>query len=109
MHHRISATEWVEKSLPNESSWTSEDTVKLAGIIAEHGVDLIDISTGGNNRHQQVEVGHLYQVPFAEAVKKAHGNKILVAAVGGITNGKDAQGILTNVGTSHTTSLCRAY
>ncbi|KIK11866.1 hypothetical protein PISMIDRAFT_689989, partial [Pisolithus microcarpus 441] len=27
---RISATDWLEESLPNEPSWRSEDTVKLA-------------------------------------------------------------------------------
>jgi len=94
LFYRISATEWCEKSLPNEPSWTVEDTVKFAGIIAEHGVDLIDLSSGGNNENQKVESGHLYQVPMAAAVKKAHGDKILAAAVGGITNGTDAQNIL---------------
>ena len=83
--------------LPNEPSWTVEDTVKFAGIIAEHGVDLIDVSSGGNNQHQRVETGHLFQTHLAAAVKKVHGDKILTATVGGITNGKDAQNILAEV------------
>ena len=97
-HSSISATEWCEVSLPSEPSWTSEDTVRFAGIIAEHGVDLIDLSSGGNNQHQQVvRAQKLYQSHFAAAVKKAHGDKILAAAVGGITTGNDAQGLLAQV------------
>ncbi|TFY81987.1 hypothetical protein EWM64_g2032, partial [Hericium alpestre] len=40
---RISATDWLQESLPNEPSWTLEDTVRLAPLLAAHGVDLIDI------------------------------------------------------------------
>ncbi|TBU22325.1 FMN-linked oxidoreductase [Dichomitus squalens] len=91
---RISATEWLEESLPNEPSWRSEDTVKLASILAEHGVDLIDISSSGNHPAQRIKTGPAYQAPFSEAVKKAVGDKILVSVVGSITDGKIAQGIL---------------
>jgi len=97
---RISATDWLEETLPDQPSWRIEDTVKFAGIIAEHGVDLIDVSTGGNHPAQSVKIGPLahvdaaYQAPFAEAVKKAHGDKILVAAVGGIKTGTIASAVL---------------
>lgn len=98
--HSISATEWLEESLPDEPSWRSEDTVKLAGILAQHGVDFLDVSTGGNSPAQKVRTGasRAYQVPFAEAVKKAHGidtpSGLFVGTVGGITNGTLAQEIL---------------
>ncbi|KAI0632054.1 hypothetical protein C8Q77DRAFT_1158732 [Trametes polyzona] len=91
---RISATDWLEESLPNEPSWRSEDTVRLAGILAEHGVDLLDVSTGGLHPQQKIKGGPAYQAPFAEAVKKAHGDKILVGTVGNITDGKTAQSVL---------------
>ncbi|KAI6021123.1 hypothetical protein EDC04DRAFT_2939307 [Pisolithus marmoratus] len=91
---RISATEWLEESLPNEASWRSEDTVKLAGILADHGVDLIDISSGGNSPYAIVVQKAAYQVSLAEAVKKAVGDQILVGAVGLITNGHIAQEVL---------------
>ncbi|RPD54649.1 FMN-linked oxidoreductase [Lentinus tigrinus ALCF2SS1-7] len=91
---RISATDWLEESLPNEPSWRSEDTVRLAGILAEHGVDLIDVSTGGVHPAQKIKGGPAYQAPFAEAVKKTHGDNILVGTVGAITDGHTAQGIL---------------
>ncbi|KAI0775531.1 hypothetical protein BD413DRAFT_602773 [Trametes elegans] len=91
---RISATDWLEESLPSEPSWRSEDTVRLAGILAEHGVDLLDVSTGGLHPQQKIKGGPAYQAPFAEAVKKAHGDKILVGSVGNITDGKTAQNVL---------------
>ena len=93
----VSATEWLEESLPNEPSWRIEDTIRFAGILAEHGVDLIDISSSGNHPAQRIQTGPAYQVPLSEAVKKAVGDKILVSAVGSITDGKMAQGILDKV------------
>ncbi|PIL23686.1 hypothetical protein GSI_13435 [Ganoderma sinense ZZ0214-1] len=91
---RVSATEWLEESLPDEPSWRLEDTAKLADVLSEHGVDLIDISSSGNNAAQKIKSGPAYQVPFSEAVKRDVGHKILVSAVGNITDGKMAQGIL---------------
>ncbi|KAI6011495.1 hypothetical protein BKA83DRAFT_4573526 [Pisolithus microcarpus] len=92
---RISATDWLEESLPNEPSWRSEDTVKLASILADHGVDLLDVSSGGNSpKAVVVRKAVAYQAPFAEAVKKAVGDRILVGAVGSITNGHIAQEVL---------------
>ena len=93
---RVSGTEWLEH-LPEEPSWRLEDTVRLAGVLAEHGVDLLDVSSGGVTPMQKISGGPTPQVPLAEAVKKAHGDKILVSAVGSINDGKTAQGILDKV------------
>ncbi|KAH9841650.1 uncharacterized protein C8Q71DRAFT_341984 [Rhodofomes roseus] len=91
---RISATDWLEESLEGEPSWTLQDTVRIAGLLAEHGVDLLDVSSGGAHPAQKIPGAPTYQAPLAEAVKKAHGDKILVSAVGLITDGKTAQGVL---------------
>ncbi|KAG2081671.1 hypothetical protein BD769DRAFT_1633570 [Suillus cothurnatus] len=91
---RVSATEWLEEALPNEPSWRIEDTVKLAGILAEHGIDFLDVSSGGNHPKAIMKVGPAYQAPFAQAVKEAVGDKLVVGSVGSITNGKIAQEVL---------------
>ncbi|KAI9061968.1 FMN-linked oxidoreductase [Trametes sanguinea] len=91
---RVSASEWLEEVFPNEPSWRSEDTVRLAGVLAEHGVDLLDVSSSGNNPAQKIKTGPAYQAHFAEAVKRAHGDKILVSAVGSINDGQLAQSVL---------------
>jgi 2,4-dienoyl-CoA reductase-like NADH-dependent reductase (Old Yellow Enzyme family) len=91
---RISASDWLEKSLPDEPSWRSEDTVRLAPILAAHGVDLLDISSGGNHPLQKIVGGPAYQAHFAEAVKKATKDTLIVGAVGSITDGHIAQRVL---------------
>lgn len=85
--------------LPNEPSWRLEDTVRFAGILADRGVDLIDISSGGNTPLQRINVGPIihhvaYQAHFSEAVRREHGHKVLVAAVGGISTGDVANNVL---------------
>lgn len=112
---RVSATEWLEESLPNEPSWRSEDTVRLAPILYEHGVDLLDVSSGGNHPKQKIRVGPTYQAPFARDVllsigagesypnnTKApfEGNgrlpRLIVTAVGAITTGPIAENLLVD-------------
>ncbi|KAG0708002.1 hypothetical protein DFH29DRAFT_894579 [Suillus ampliporus] len=91
---RVSATEWLEETLPNESFWLVEDTVKLAGVLAEHGVDFLDVSSGGSHPKANMKLGPAYQAPFAQAVKQAIGDKLVVGSVGSITEGKIAQEVL---------------
>lgn len=57
---RISATDWLENE-EGVDSWKVEDTVKLAEILAEKGVDLLDVSSGGLNPRQNVKSGPGYQ------------------------------------------------
>jgi 2,4-dienoyl-CoA reductase-like NADH-dependent reductase (Old Yellow Enzyme family) len=91
---RVSATEWLEEVLPNEPSWHIKDTVKLAGILAEHGIDFLNVSGGGNHPKAIMKVGLAYQALFAQVVKEAVGDKLVVGSVGSITNGKIAQEVL---------------
>jgi 2,4-dienoyl-CoA reductase-like NADH-dependent reductase (Old Yellow Enzyme family) len=91
----VSGTEWLEEVMPDEPSWRGEDTARLATVLADHGVDLLDVSSGGNNPKQKIRPGTAYQAPFAEAAKKAVGSKMFVSAVGGLYNGKVAEDVLT--------------
>jgi 2,4-dienoyl-CoA reductase-like NADH-dependent reductase (Old Yellow Enzyme family) len=83
---RISATDWVT------GGWDENDSVKLAKILKQHEVDIIDCSGGGNSPEQKISVGPLYQVPFSEKIKKESG--ILTAAVGMITTAEEGEKIL---------------
>ncbi|KAJ5383164.1 Aldolase-type TIM barrel [Penicillium concentricum] len=92
---RVSATDWLNESVPADQHWTLEDTVEFARALAAQGcVDLIDISTGGVHSAQKITSGPAFQVPHAAAVKKAVGDKMLVAAVGMINNGNLGEKIL---------------
>ncbi|WP_326724898.1 NADH:flavin oxidoreductase/NADH oxidase [Streptomyces sp. NBC_00243] len=86
---RISATDWLE-----EDGWTADDTVRFAAQLKEHGVDLLDVSTGGNASGVRIPVGPGYQVPFAARVKAE--TPLPVAAVGLITDVEQAEKILAN-------------
>jgi len=83
---RISATDWVA------DGFTDADAVQLSVILKNIGVDLIDCSSGGNSPHQKIPVEPLYQVVFAEKIKKQTG--ILTGAVGLITTAAEAEQIL---------------
>lgn len=91
---RISATDWLEEA--GIEGWTVEQTVKLAEILADRGVDLLDVSSGGLHEKQHIHGGPGYQEPFAKAVKDKVGDKMLVGTVGSITNGKQANEYLEN-------------
>ena len=75
-------------------SWKVEDTVRLAEIIADMGIDLLDVSSGGLHPKQKLKTGPGYQAPFAKAVKEKVGDKMAVGTVGTITSGKQAQQLL---------------
>lgn len=83
---RISSTDWVKEG------WNENDSVRLAKILKDHEVDVIDCSSGGNSSEQKIPVGPLYQVPFSEKIKKEAG--ITTAAVGMITTAQECETIL---------------
>lgn len=85
---RISATDWVD------GGWNEQESVELSKILKQQGVDLIDTSTGGLAREQQIPVAPNYQVKFADAIKKQA--NILTGAVGLITEAEQAELILQN-------------
>lgn len=95
---RISATDWLEEVSEISESWTVDDTVKLAGILADKGVDVLDVSSGGNHPLQHPHAGPAYQAPFAIKVKKAVGDKLAVSVVGMIDNAHLANDLLEKDG-----------
>ncbi|MFB7509556.1 oxidoreductase, partial [Streptomyces broussonetiae] len=86
---RISASDWLQ-----DGGWTTEDTVRFARDLHAHGVDLLDVSTGGNASGVTIPVRPGYQVPFAARVKTE--TPLPVAAVGLITEAEQAEKIVTN-------------
>jgi 2,4-dienoyl-CoA reductase-like NADH-dependent reductase (Old Yellow Enzyme family) len=82
---RVSATDWTEGGL------TVEDVAQVAVRLREHGVDLVDVSTGGNVR-ATIPVGPGYQVPAARTVRETAG--VATSAVGLITTPEQAEQVL---------------
>nr|XP_061799984.1 NADPH dehydrogenase-like [Nerophis lumbriciformis] len=88
---RLSYTDWVD------GGWTIEETVELAKYLKRDGVDLIDVSSGGSTAKTDDPVADIpiepgYQVPGAIAVR--NGANVPVAAVGLITEAKQADDIV---------------
>lgn len=83
---RISVTDWFE------GGWNEESSVKLAGLLKDTGVDLIDCSSGGLVPNVTIPTKKGYQVRFAEKIKNETG--ILSGAVGLITEAQQAEEIL---------------
>ncbi|GAA1734678.1 NADH:flavin oxidoreductase/NADH oxidase [Aeromicrobium alkaliterrae] len=96
---RISASDWAE------GGWDVEQSTRLAGVLRDHGVDLVDVSSGGAVAHQQITVEPGYQVPFAAAIRS--GADLPVSAVGLITEPAQAQAVLDD-GSADAVMLGRA-
>ncbi|MCU1613042.1 MAG: NADH:flavin oxidoreductase [Frankiales bacterium] len=85
---RFSATDWTP------GGWDVPETVELSKRLAGHGVDLIDVTSGGLVPGARIEVEPGYQVPFARAVREGSG--LPVSAVGLIVAPEQADQILVN-------------
>ncbi len=88
---RVSATDWLDDDA-TRASWTLDDTVALARLLKDAGVDLLDCSSGGNVAGVRISTGPGYQVPFAARVRREAGLRTI--AIGEITSPEQAEGII---------------
>jgi 2,4-dienoyl-CoA reductase-like NADH-dependent reductase (Old Yellow Enzyme family) len=87
---RISATDWAPESLG--ASWDLPQSVAFAKLMKQEGVDLIDVSTGGNHPAQQIPLGPGYQVHHGETIRREA--NIPTGSVGMITEPAQADQII---------------
>ncbi|HTF90409.1 MAG TPA: bifunctional salicylyl-CoA 5-hydroxylase/oxidoreductase [Planctomycetota bacterium] len=99
---RISASDWLDES----GGQTIADSVAIARALAEHGADLIDVSSAGNSPLSKPRYGRMYQLPFAEQIRAEVG--IPVMAVGGI-QGADHVNTILAAGRADLCALARAH
>ena len=85
---RLSATDWVD------GGWDIEQTIALARVLRDDGVDLVDVSSGGAVpvAPGAIPIGPLYQTPFAERIRREAG--IATGSVGMIAEPADAEAIV---------------
>jgi 2,4-dienoyl-CoA reductase-like NADH-dependent reductase (Old Yellow Enzyme family) len=96
---RISASDWVEQG------WSIEESIELSKLMKELGVDLVDVSSGGNLHNAPIKAVPGFQVPFAQAIRQ--GADIPTSAVGLITEAKQANEIISS-GKADAVFLARA-
>ncbi|MFI6772211.1 bifunctional salicylyl-CoA 5-hydroxylase/oxidoreductase [Nocardia sp. NPDC050412] len=87
---RISATDWAE------GGNTLDDAVAIARAFAEHGVDLLHVSSGQVVKHEEPAYGRSYQTPFADRIRQEVGvpQGVAVIAVGAISSYDDVNSVL---------------
>lgn len=95
---RLSGTDWAEGPEKDEQGewkqWGIEQSAELSRrLVAEAGVDLIDVSSGGLWQKQKIVLAPGYQTHLSDYIKKNVPN-VLVSAVGLITEPKQAEEIL---------------
>jgi 2,4-dienoyl-CoA reductase-like NADH-dependent reductase (Old Yellow Enzyme family) len=83
---RISATDWAE------GGWNPDESVQLSRLFREHGVDLVDVSSGGLVPNAQIPAGPGFQIQFASRISREAG--IPTAAVGLITEPAQANAVV---------------
>ena len=88
---------FLRLSVEDGSGWDPDDSVTLANIVKDLGVDVIDCSSGGIAGAVGVgrqPLGYGYQVPLAEKIKR--NAKMPSMAVGLIVHSDHAEKILQN-------------
>src|SRR5271156_4680335 len=104
---RVSATEWMEESDIGKEfgSWDVKSTLNLARMLPQLGVDLLDVdlldvSSGGNNEKQRIQPHSNYQVDIIGRIRKAmkdEGPQLLLDVVGLIADAMQAKDIVESV------------
>ena len=84
---RISANDWV-----GADGITPEDSVAIARILQDAGVDVIDVSAGQTSIRARPVYGRMFQTPFSDRIRNETG--IATMAVGNITEPDHANSIL---------------
>jgi 2,4-dienoyl-CoA reductase-like NADH-dependent reductase (Old Yellow Enzyme family) len=97
---RISATDWVP------GGWDVEQSVVFCREAADRGVDLVDVSSAGNDPRQDIAIGPGYQVPFAAKIRQESG--VPTGAVGLITEPAQAEQVVAS-GDADAVLLARAF
>lgn len=85
---RISAVDYVDEP----EAWKIEDSIRLAKILQDEGVDMITASGGGFVWVDKSNLYEGYQLEFAEAIKNE--TNMLIGTVGGIKSAKFADEVI---------------
>ena len=82
-------------SVEDNAGWTVDDSVALARLVKDQGVDVIDCSSGGIQGgavQDRGPLGYGYQVPYAERLRREA--LIMTMAVGLIVHPAQAEAVL---------------
>ena len=86
---RISGTEWMEWQ--SEPSWDLEGSIQLAKLLPDLGIDVLDVSSGGNNAGQKIVPEKRYQANLAREIRRALRADGINLPIGTVGNVDDAE------------------
>lgn len=92
---RISGTEWMEWA--GEPSWDVDSSIRLAKTLPPLGIDVLDVSSGGNNELQQIPRVESFQTDIARRIRqavRADNLELVIAAVGYIRDATVARDVV---------------
>ncbi|KAK5174464.1 NADH-dependent flavin oxidoreductase [Saxophila tyrrhenica] len=99
---RLSSTEWMDDTEPGKrnGSWDVDSTIRVSKIASDLGVDLLDVSSGGNHPQQKINMfdSKDYQTKIAAQIRRElreAGKPMLIGAVGLITEAEQARDIVS--------------
>lgn len=105
LYLRISSTDWLEGTELDKKygTWDIESSIRLAKLLPELGVDLLDVSSGGNHPDQQINMfdSKDYQIKIAARIRselKKANLSMFIGAVGLITEAEQAKNIVEEGG-----------
>ncbi len=86
---RISATDWVE-----DGGLTGDDAVQVARLLADHNVDIVDVSAGQTSEDAEPVYGRMFQTPFSDQIRQEAG--VPTITVGNITTADQVNTIIAS-------------
>ncbi|MHA7879867.1 MAG: bifunctional salicylyl-CoA 5-hydroxylase/oxidoreductase [Saccharospirillum sp.] len=84
---RISAHDWV-----GEAGVTPQEAVRIAAMLKDAGVDIVDVSAGQTSTQAKPQYGRMFQTPFADRIRNEVGMPTM--AVGNIYDPDHVNSIL---------------
>jgi len=105
LYLRISSTDWMEETekAKKYGSWDVESSIRLAKLLPGLGIDLLDVSSGGNHPDQRINMfdSKDYQIKIAAQIRtaiKQDNQSLFIGAVGLITEAEQARNIVQEDG-----------
>ena len=89
---RISTTDWIEENSEDpRDSWTYEQSARLTTWAGQHGVDLVDASSGGTDI---VPIPHDADYQTRYAARLRQDTTVPIAAVGRVKDAEQAEELI---------------
>jgi 2,4-dienoyl-CoA reductase-like NADH-dependent reductase (Old Yellow Enzyme family) len=105
LYLRISSTDWMEETDlgKQRGTWDVQSSIRLAKLLPGLGVDLLDVSSGGNHPGQRINMfdSKDYQIKIAAQIRSAlkkENLSLFIGAVGLITEAEQARDIVEEGG-----------